>query len=86
MFETINCFIFGGFNAVAMNQILNTKLGIKPPRSLSNKMNHNHIATKLQFVEGNIQLWLLEVNNMAIVAKVVTTSTQTAQQLIKLIA
>ena len=49
-------------------------------------MNHNHIATKLQFVEGNIQLWLLEVNNMAIVAKVVTTSTQTAQQLIKLIA
>ena len=43
MFETINCFIFGVFNAVAMNQILNTKLGIKPPRSLSNKTNHNHI-------------------------------------------
>ena len=86
MFETINCFIFGVFNTVAMNQILYTKLGIKPPRSLSNKMNHNHILTKLQFVEGNIQLWLLEVNNMAIVAKVVTTSTQTAQQLIKLIA
>ena len=42
--------------------------------------------TKLQFVEGNIQLWLLEVNNMAIVAKVVTTSTETAQQLIEFIA
>ena len=43
MFETINCFFFGVLNTVAMNQILYTKLGIKPPRSLSNKMNHNHI-------------------------------------------
>ena len=46
MFETINCFIFGVFNAVAMNQILNTKLGIKPPRSLSNKMNQTTICRR----------------------------------------